>query len=51
MQTGYFADQIYRTPPAVMPRLRPIQKAMFAALMAMLAADGAVPALPDAPQI
>lgn len=51
MQAGYFADQIYRAPPAVMPRLRPIQKAMFAALMAMLAADGVVPALPGAPQI
>lgn len=51
MQAGYFADQIYRQPPAVMPRLRPIQKAMFAALMAMLAADGRVLPLPQAPQI
>lgn len=51
MQAGYFADQIYRVPPAVMPRLRPIQKAMFAALMAMLAADGVIPALSDQPRI
>ena len=51
MQAGYFADQIYRQPPAVMPRLRPIQKAMFAGLMAMLAADGCVSAPPMVPQL
>lgn len=47
MQAGYFADQIYRLPPAVMPRLRPIQKAMFAALIAMLVHAGIVAPLPD----
>lgn len=51
MQAGYFADQIYRQPPAVMPRLRPIQKAMCGALLAMLATTGQISPLPVAPQI
>lgn len=46
MQAGYFADQLYRAAPRVMPRLRPLQKAMFAGLTEMLAAAGIMPPAP-----
>ncbi len=49
MQAGYFADQIYRAPPAAMPRLRPVQKAMFAGLLALLDAAEVVAAPPAGP--
>lgn len=42
MQAGYFADQVYRAPPAVMPRLRPLQKAMLVALLEMLGVEGSI---------
>ena len=38
MLAGYFADQMYRAPPASMPRLRPLQRAMFWGCAEMLVA-------------
>lgn len=38
MLAGYFADQMYRAPVSSMPRLRPLQRAMFWACAQMLSA-------------
>jgi hypothetical protein len=47
VQAGYFADQLYRAPPAALPGLRPLQKAMFWALAQLLAAENIVPPPPS----